>query len=190
MFSRPPKDHAPLTDTAMATDTATATDTAAAGTIVDVAAATPDLSILVEAVQAAGLAGTLGGDGPFTVVAPTNEAFEAALAALGLTKEQLLANESLADILTYHVLAGAVGSADIASEPSRVTVQGEPVEIASDGGAVTVNGSATVVMPDVLASNGVVHVIDAVLLPPGMAEALGAGGATGDQDTEPATTGR
>ena len=176
------------TDTTMATDTGMA-DSAASGTIVDVAAATPDLSILVEAVQAAGLTETLGGDGPFTVLAPTNEAFEAALTALGLTKEQLLADENLADILTYHVLAGAVGSSDIASEPSRVTVQGEPVEITADGGTVTINGSATVAMPDVAASNGVVHVIDAVLLPPTVAAALGAGGATSSAGTGATSTG-
>ena len=180
---------AAMTDTAMAPDTAMATDTAATGTIVDIAAAAPDLSILVEAVEAAGLAETLSGDGPFTVLAPTNEAFEAALAALGLTKEQLLANENLADILKYHVLAGAVASSDIASEPSRTTVQGEQVEIASDGSVVTVNGSATVATPDVMASNGIVHVIDAVLLPPTIAAALGADGASSGAETTATSTG-
>jgi uncharacterized surface protein with fasciclin (FAS1) repeats len=156
------------TDSGMATD-------AAAGTIVDVAAGNPDFSVLVEAVQAAGLAETLSGEGPFTVLAPTNAAFEQALGALGLTKEELLASESLAAILQYHVLAGNVGSADIAAEAGRETVQGEPVEIAADGGSVTINGSAAVVTPDVAASNGVIHVIDQVLLPPTVAEALGAG---------------
>ncbi len=170
-----------------ASETMAASDTMAAGTIVEVAAGNPDFSVLVEAVQAAGLAETLSGPGPFTVLAPTNAAFESALGALGLTKEELLASPALADILTYHVLEGDVGSSDIAAEPTRPTVQGEPVEIAADGGTVTVNGAAKVVTADVPASNGVIHVIDAVLLPPSVAEALGAQAGT-DSGMEAGTT--
>ena len=123
------------------------------------------------------------------MLAPTNAAFEAALGALGLTREEFLASPALADILTYHVLEGEVGSSDIAAEPTRPTVQGEPVEIAADGGTVTVNGAAKVVTADVPASNGVIHVIDAVLLPPSVAEALGAQAGT-DSGMEAGTTSR
>src|SRR5947208_15340077 len=89
---------------AAAATTAAGTEAAAPGTVVDVAAANPDFSILVAALQKAGLVGTLSGAGPFTVFAPTNEAFTAALTKLGLTQEQLLASPDLASILTYHVL--------------------------------------------------------------------------------------
>lgn len=135
-----------------------------AGNIVAVAKETPDLSILVEAVAAAGLVETLEEPGPYTVFAPTNEAFE----ALGGQLEELLepANkEELAEILTYHVAAAEVGSGELENGQMIETVQGEDVEIAIDGETVTVNG-AEVVIPDVAASNGVVHVIDEVLLPP------------------------
>lgn len=142
---------------------------AEAGNIVAVAKETPDLSILVEAVAAAGLVETLEEPGPYTVFAPTNEAFE----ALGGKLEELLepANkEELAEILTYHVAAGEVGSGEVGSGELKngqmiETVQGADVEIGIDGEKVTVNG-AEVVIPDVAASNGVVHVIDEVLLPP------------------------
>lgn len=135
-----------------------------AGNIVAVAKETPDLSILVEAVAAAGLVETLEEPGPYTVFAPTNEAFE----ALGPKLEELLepANkEELAEILTYHVAAGDVESGELENGQMIETVQGEDVEIAIEGEEVTVNG-AKVVIPDVAASNGVVHVIDEVLLPP------------------------
>jgi uncharacterized surface protein with fasciclin (FAS1) repeats len=138
----------------------------AAGTIVDVAAANPDFSTLVAAVEAAGLAETLSGTGPYTVFAPTNAAF-AALPAGVLDKLLLPENkETLAKILTYHVVAGEVKAADV--KPGAVkTVEGQDITIAVDGGTVKVNG-ATVVATDVEASNGVIHVIDAVLLPPGV----------------------
>ncbi len=133
-----------------------------AGTVVDVAVAN-GFTTLVAAVQAAGLVDTLNGPGPFTVFAPTDEAFAAlpdgALDALLLPENQAV----LAQILTYHVVPGTVLSTDLASG-AVATVQGEDVEVAVDGG-VTVNG-ATVVLADVTASNGVVHVIDAVLIPP------------------------
>jgi uncharacterized surface protein with fasciclin (FAS1) repeats len=135
-----------------------------ADTIVDVAAGNPDFSTLVAAVEAADLAETLSAEGPYTVFAPTNEAFEALPA--GLLDALLLPEnkEVLTQILTYHVVAGEVMSADI--EPGDVpTVEGEDLTIEVTGGAVTVNG-ATVEAADVEASNGVIHVIDEVLVPP------------------------
>jgi len=139
----------------------------AAGTIVDVAIAN-DFTTLVAAVQAAGLVDTLSGEGPFTVFAPTDDAFAAALADLGLTAEELLASEGLADILTYHVVAGEVDAATAISldGQSAATVNGAEIAISVVDGSVVINDSATVVAADVAASNGIVHVIDAVLLPP------------------------
>ncbi|HEX5616554.1 MAG TPA: fasciclin domain-containing protein [Acidimicrobiia bacterium] len=138
-------------------------------TIVDLAVATPDLSTLVEAVQAAGLAETLSGEGPFTVFAPTNEAFAAIPAA---TLESILADtELLTKILTYHVVAGEFPASavaelpDVATGAEVATVEGQNVTIVASDAGVTVNG-ANVVQADVEASNGVVHVIDQVILPP------------------------
>ncbi len=134
------------------------------GTIVEVASDNPDFSTLVAAVTAADLGETLSGEGPFTVFAPTNEAFEALPAGL-LDKLLLPENkEVLTQILTYHVVAGEVMSTDI--EPGKVpTVEGEDITIKVTDGTVTVNG-ATVTAADVEASNGVIHVIDEVLVPP------------------------
>jgi uncharacterized surface protein with fasciclin (FAS1) repeats len=158
-------------DTTATTPAATATapaSTAAAtaGTIVDVAAANPDFSILVAAVQQAGLAETLSGTGPFTVFAPTNEAFAAALEDLNLTQEQLLASPDLEKILTYHVLPQKVMAADITGAQSVTTVEGSALEVTAESGGVSVGPDASVVQADVAASNGVIHAIDAVLLPP------------------------
>ncbi|WP_336922413.1 fasciclin domain-containing protein [Aquipuribacter sp. SD81] len=154
-----------MTDEATAEMTEEMTEEAAADTIVDVAASNPDFSTLVTAVEAAGLVETLSGAGPFTVFAPTNEAFDAlpegVLDALLLPENQ----EVLTDILTYHVLDSEVTS-DMITAGEVETVQGDPVTLATDGG-VTVNG-ATVVTADVEASNGVIHAIDAVLLPEGV----------------------
>ena len=137
---------------------------AAAGNIVAVAKETPELSILVEAVAAAGLVETLEEPGPYTVFAPTNEAFE----ALGGKLEELLEPQNkkeLTEILTYHVAPGEVSSGELENGQMIETVQGEDLEVAIKGEEVTVNG-AKVVMPDVPASNGIVHVIDEDLLPP------------------------
>jgi transforming growth factor-beta-induced protein len=148
-------------------------DEAADGeTIVDIAAGNPDFSILVAAVTEAGLVDTLSGDGPFTVFAPTDEAFEAALEALGITAEELLANPALGDILTYHVLSGEVMSSDLEPTQTVATVQGEEVTITVDDAGARIN-DAEIVQTDIEASNGVIHVIDAVILPPTVAEALG-----------------
>ena len=132
------------------------------GTIVDVAVSNPDFSTLVAAVTAAGLVETLSGEGPFTVFAPTNAAF-AALPAGVLDALLLPENiDALTKILTYHVVPGTVLAADIA-DGDVATVEGQNVTLSTANG-VTVNG-ANVVTADVLASNGVIHVIDAVLIP-------------------------
>ena len=140
----------------------------APGTIVDVAVANGSFTTLVAAVTEAGLVETLSGDGPFTVFAPTDDAFAAALDALGLTADELLASPILADILTYHVVPGSVDAATAISldGQSAATVNGAEIDISVVDGNVVINGSATVVVPDVAASNGIIHVIDAVLLPP------------------------
>lgn len=137
------------------------------GTIVDVAVAN-DFTTLVAAVKAADLVDTLSGDGPFTVFAPTDEAFATALESLDLTADELLADtETLKAILTYHVIPDKVPSSVVVTldGQSVKTVNGAEIEISVDGDQVMVN-DATVTAVDVEASNGVVHVIDKVLLPP------------------------
>jgi transforming growth factor-beta-induced protein len=132
------------------------------GTIVDVAIAADDFETLVAAIEAAGLAETLSGPGPFTVFAPTDAAF-AALPEGAL--EDLLADpDALADVLTYHVVAGEFYAADVVELDSAETVNGASVTIEVDGDTVMVDG-AQVITTDIEASNGVIHVIDAVLLP-------------------------
>jgi uncharacterized surface protein with fasciclin (FAS1) repeats len=131
--------------------------------IVALAQDTPDLSTLVEAVTAADLAETLQGDGPFTVFAPTNDAFD----ELGGALDDLLQpenQEQLQSVLTYHVVPSEAMAADLEDGQMLETVNGEMLEVSIDGDTVMV-GDATVVMPDVDASNGVVHVIDTVLMP-------------------------
>ncbi len=134
-------------------------------TIVEVAVGNKDFSTLVAAVKAAGLVETLSGKGPFTVFAPTNAAFEALPKG---TVETLLKPENkgkLAGILTYHVVAGKVMAADVVKLKEAVTVQGQTVTVnASDAGVKI--GKANVVKTDIVCKNGVIHVIDAVLLPP------------------------
>lgn len=138
------------------------------GTVVDVAKGAGDFTILVQAVQAAGLTETLSGPGPFTVFAPTDEAFTEALSALNLTAAQLLADKDrLAKILTYHVLPTKALAADVLKLDGQqvATVNGAKVTIDVSGSTVMVQ-DATVTATDVMASNGVIHVIDKVLLPP------------------------
>jgi uncharacterized surface protein with fasciclin (FAS1) repeats len=143
---------------------------AAAGTIVDVAAGNPDFSTLVAAVEAAGLVETLSGEGPFTVFAPTNEAF-AALPAGVLDMLLLPENqETLVQVLTYHVVPGEVTS-DLVTAGDVATVEGSTIAITTDDG-VKINGTTTVTAVDVEASNGVIHVIDAVLIPAEVAATL------------------
>ncbi|MBZ0230803.1 MAG: fasciclin domain-containing protein [Deltaproteobacteria bacterium] len=130
--------------------------------IVDTAIAAGSFKTLVTAVEAAGLVETLKGDGPFTVFAPTDEAF--AKLPPG-TVEGLLADKAkLTAVLTYHVVAGKVTAADVATISEATTVQGATLAIDTSAG-VKVN-DASVVTADVMATNGVIHVIDTVLLPP------------------------
>jgi len=132
-------------------------------TIVDVAVGNPDFSTLVTAIKAAGLVETLSGEGPFTVFAPTNAAF--AKLPEG-TVESLLADiPELKKVLTYHVVAGKVMAADVMGLKSAATVQGNDVTVAVVDGSVKLNNTATVTATDIEASNGVIHVIDSVLLP-------------------------
>ena len=162
----PAEDTAVVEPTEMSEDDAAPADTAATGeTIVDVAAANGSFNTLVAAVQAAGLEETLSSEGPFTVFAPTDEAF-AALPEGTVDKLLLPENqEVLTQILSYHVISGAVPSSDIESG-AVTTVEGADVNITADADGVMVNDTATVVQPDVIADNGVIHVIDTVLLPP------------------------
>ncbi len=138
--------------------------TETAGTIVDVAVAN-DFTTLVAAVKAAGLAETLSGEGPFTVFAPTDDAF----AAVGQdTLDSLLLpenKEKLAGILKYHVISGKVKAADLAGAVTEAETLNGTVTVDGTDGVTVVNG-AKVIMADVKASNGVVHVIDTVLMPP------------------------
>jgi uncharacterized surface protein with fasciclin (FAS1) repeats len=132
-----------------------------AGDIVAVASGAGSFGTLVTAIKAAGLVETLQGPGPFTVFAPTDEAFAKLPAG---TLEALLADPAkLAGILKYHVVAGKVTAADVVKLTSAKTVQGQSLTIDTKDG-VKVNG-AKVVTADVMASNGVIHVIDTVLLP-------------------------
>lgn len=135
--------------------------------LVETAIATPDLSILVEAVVAADLGATLSGTGPFTVFAPTNAAFASLLAELGVSKAELLANKPLlTKVLTYHVLPGRVLKADVPIGTAVNTVQGESLTVDANLDINDGNGrKARITATDVLASNGVVHLIDKVILP-------------------------
>ena len=130
--------------------------------IVDTAVAAGDFNTLVTAVKAAGLVETLKGEGPFTVFAPTDAAFAKVPTD---TLNALLADKAaLANVLTYHVVAGKVMAADVVKLTSAVTVQGQAVSIEVKDGKVYVDGTQ-VVTTDIKASNGVIHVIDAVILP-------------------------
>jgi uncharacterized surface protein with fasciclin (FAS1) repeats len=130
--------------------------------IVDTAVAAGNFTTLVAAVEAAGLVDTLKGEGPFTVFAPTDEAF----AALPEGTVEGLLNDipALTAILTYHVVPGRVMSGDLTDGMTAETVEGNEVTIYTEGG-VRVN-EANVVTPDIAASNGVIHVIDQVIMPP------------------------
>ena len=138
----------------------------ASNTIVDIAVADGRFTTLVAAVEAAGLVETLSGEGPFTVFAPTDDAFAALPAG---TLESLLLPENkqaLTDILLYHVVSGKVMAADVVSLTSAPTVLGKDITITVKDGKVFLNDTVEVIITDIEASNGVIHVIDAVLLPP------------------------
>lgn len=130
--------------------------------IVETAVAAGSFKTLVTAVQAAGLEETLKGIGPFTVFAPTDEAF--AKLPKGTVEGLLLDKTKLAQVLTYHVVAGKVMAGDVIKLDSAATVQGQSVQFGRNNGSVTVD-KANVVKTDIDCSNGVIHVIDAVILP-------------------------
>ena len=135
--------------------------------VVDVAIGSPDHTTLVAAVQAAGLVATLKGQGPFTVFAPTNAAFAALLAELGVTKEALLADTALlTSVLTYHVVSGRVLKADVPVGSAITTVQGQTFTVNASLAITDQRGrSSNIVATDVFTSNGVIHVVDKVILP-------------------------
>ena len=176
-FNSAPADDAAMEDTTV-TETADTMDemdsmdemagddmAATPADIVTTAVNTPTLSTLVAAVTAGELVETLQGAGPFTVFAPTNQAFAALPDG---TVDTLLLPENIADlqgILTYHVVPGAVMSTDLTDGMVVETVNGESITINVSDAGVSINGSANVAMADIVTSNGVVHVIDGVLLP-------------------------
>ena len=136
--------------------------------IVDTAVAAGSFKTLATALGAAGLVDALMGAGPFTVFAPTDEAFAALPPG---TLDALLKDpKALGEVLKYHVVSGAVKAADVVKLSEAKSLQGEPIAIKVDGGKVMVNG-ANVISTDIEASNGIIHVIDAVILPPSMAKA-------------------
>ncbi|WP_235974175.1 fasciclin domain-containing protein [Luteimonas deserti] len=149
---------------------------AAAGDVVDAAINSPDHSTLVAAVQAAGLVDTLKGSGPFTVFAPTNAAFEKLPAGAVDGLLEPAAKDQLTGVLTYHVVAGRVDAAELTRQieagggsATLTTVQGGTLTAMVDGGNVVITdaqgGSATVTTADLRQTNGVIHVIDTVLMP-------------------------
>jgi uncharacterized surface protein with fasciclin (FAS1) repeats len=138
--------------------------------VVQTAQADARFSILAEAVVAADLAATLSGPGPYTVFAPTNDAFAALLVELGLTKDQLLANKPLlTSVLTYHVLGSRVQKAQIPAGQAITTAEGGIFKVDAVGADLVItdgrNRTATITATDIAASNGVIHVIDKVILP-------------------------
>ncbi|WP_226700060.1 fasciclin domain-containing protein [Qipengyuania gaetbuli] len=172
--SDPVEETAPAEDTAMADQMAN--DTAAAGTIVEVAQGNPDFSTLVSAVTAANLGETLSGDGPYTVFAPTNDAF-GKIPEATLTELTTNDTETLGSILTYHVVQGNVDAATLTKAIEDAGEAGYTITTVNggtltakvvDGNVVLTDaagGTSTVTATDVAASNGVIHVIDTVLMP-------------------------
>lgn len=169
---------APATEeaTVEATEAPTEEVTAAVGNVIEVAAQAGDFSTLLAAIDAAGLTETLEGSGPFTIFAPTDAAFSAMIDLAGISQADLLANTNLADVLRYHVVAGAITADDLeqyrtTDNPDEIVVPtllaGKNLIITfSDAGGVIVNGMANVTVANVEASNGIIHVIDTVLVPP------------------------
>ena len=134
------------------------------GNIVEIASGNPNFSTLVAAIKAAGLVETLSGKGPYTVFAPTNDAFAALTAG---TLDKLLKPENkqqLISLLTYHVIPGSVKSTDLKDGQKAKTVNGKEAKVSLKGGKAMVN-DATVSQADITATNGVIHVIDKVIMP-------------------------
>lgn len=144
--------------------TSAPTATPTSQTIVDIAVADGRFKTLVAALNAAGLTETLKGPGPFTVFAPTDDAF--AKLPPGTVDALLQDPVKLKGILLYHVVPGRLTAADVVKHTELQTAQGATVKITVSSGKVMIN-NATVIQPDVSASNGIIHVIDTVLLPPG-----------------------
>jgi uncharacterized surface protein with fasciclin (FAS1) repeats len=160
---------APSMSPAQTAPTTTPTTSSAApaetsGSIVDVASANPSLKMMTAAIQAAGLTSTLQGKGPFTVFAPTDQAFASVPAA---TRQRVLQPENraiLTRILTYHVVSGEITSSQLKSGDVK-TVEGKTIDIQVNSERVTVN-DAKVTQPDIRANNGVIHVVDRIIIPP------------------------
>ncbi len=140
------------------------TETEPKSSVVEIAQSNPEFSTLVQAISAAGLAETLAEEGPFTVFAPTNSAFEALPAG---TVESLLEDPegALTQILLYHVVSGKVSSDQVVNLTEAPTINGEKINIKVENGAVILNDNIRVTSVDIEASNGTIHVIDAVLIP-------------------------
>lgn len=136
---------------------------AADQSIVEIAVGNSDFSILVSALQKADLVDALSGEGPFTVFAPTNDAFVKLLGELGITAEQLLNHPQLSEVLLYHVVSGKVMSTDLSNGMKAGTLLGEEIMVDISSG-VKIN-SSNVTAADVEATNGVIHIIDTVLVP-------------------------
>jgi transforming growth factor-beta-induced protein len=138
-------------------------------TIAEIASGNPDFSTLVAALGAADLVGPFDActDAKTTVFAPTNAAFSAALTKLGLTAEQLLADKKLlTSVLTYHVVAGEVDAAKVVTLTKATTLNGADIMISVKNGSVFLNDTIKVTTTDIKACNGIIHVIDGVLVPP------------------------
>ena len=139
--------------------------------IAQTAAANAQFSTLVEALEAAGLVQTLDADGSFTVFAPTNEAFAAALDALGMSQSELFADTNLlTQILLYHVVDGETLAADVAAMDSLTTEQGSDISVTASNNGIVLNDDVQVVQADIAASNGVIHAVNGVLLPPAVTD--------------------
>jgi uncharacterized surface protein with fasciclin (FAS1) repeats len=157
------KDDAAVMDSA-APAAAPSVDSSGPKDIIETATTAGSFGTLAKALEAAGLVETLKGSGPYTVLAPTDEAF-AKIPAADLDK--LMANKAeLTRVLTYHVIAGNVPSAQVTSMTEATTLEGSKLEIKVVDGRVMLNGKAAVTSADIPATNGVIHVIDTVLMPP------------------------
>ena len=162
--TKAPATQAPATAAPATSAPATSSPAAEAGDIVEVATKAGAFSTLLQAATAAGLVDTLTGAGPYTVFAPTDEAFAKLPAG---TLESLLADPAkLKAILLYHVVAGKVTSDQVITLTKATSVEGSDIAISVKDGSVYLNGEAKVVTVDVMASNGVIHIIDTVILPP------------------------
>jgi uncharacterized surface protein with fasciclin (FAS1) repeats len=135
-------------------------------TIVEIASSDPRFTILAKAVTEAGLVEALSGEGPFTVFAPTNEAFEQALIELDMSAEELFSDkELLSTVLKYHVVSGKVMSTDLSDDMEVKTLIEDEIEFEISEEGTLINGESKIIDVDIEASNGIIHVIDTVLIP-------------------------